>query len=125
MRLLPDHWLKLCSPGCLFMDAEFAETQCLDCSVEWLKKVIFARLSPDVLEAAIAERLGYNVEFSSALLGDFGIDNGIDGGIDIIRWLGVEANLDGGKILAAVDGVGASRVLGSFCARFRWGSGMM
>jgi hypothetical protein len=113
MHLLSDYWLKLRSPGGLFMDTSVLETQGLNSSVEWINEVILARLSPDVFKTAIAEFFGYNVDFGSALLGEFGVDNVFDSGFDIVRQLSVEADLDSRKILAAVDGVAVRRALGS------------
>jgi hypothetical protein len=123
MRLRGDHWLKLPSPVGFFMGTEVLETQGLEGSVEWINKVILASLSPDILEAAVAEFLGYDAEVRSALLGDFGGDNAVDSGLDVVRRLSVHVDLDGRKILVAVDGGGVRRALGSFCPRFRWGYG--
>lgn len=107
------------------MDTKVVETQGLDGSVEWVKNVIFARLSPDIFEAAIVEYLGYDMEFGSALLEDFGIDDAFNSGFDVVRRLRVEANSDSCKILVAVDGVGISRALGLVCPRFRRDIGSM
>ena len=95
------------------MDTNVLETQGLNSSMEWINEVIFTRLSSDVFEAAVAEFFGHNVEFGSALLGDFGVDDVFDGGFDIFRWLSMEADLDGRNILAAVDGVAVRKALGS------------
>ena len=95
------------------MHTNVLETQGLNSSVEWINEVIFARLSPNIFEAAVAEFFSHNVEFGSALLGEFGVDNVVDGGFDVVRRLSVEADLDGRKILAAVDGFGVGRALGS------------
>ncbi|KAF9728548.1 hypothetical protein PMIN01_13376 [Paraphaeosphaeria minitans] len=115
--------LKLPSPVGFFMGTEALEAQSLEGSVDWINNVILVSLSPDVFEAAVAEFLGYDVEFGSALLGDFGIDNALDSGLDVIRWLSVHVDLGGRKILVAVDGSGVRRALGSLCPRFRWGYG--
>jgi hypothetical protein len=123
MRLLGSDWLKLPSPVGFFMGTEVLETQSLEGSVEWINKVILASLSPDIFEAAVAEFLGYDAELGSALLGDFGVDNAVDSGLDVVRWLSMHVDLDGRKILVPVDGGGVRRALGSFCSRFRWGYG--
>lgn len=91
--------------------------------MEWIKKVIFARLSSDIVEAAVAELLGYDADFGSAPLGDFGIDNAVNNDLDIVKRLSVDVDLKVRKILVAVDGGGIRRALGSSCVRFSWGYG--
>ncbi|PVH99919.1 hypothetical protein DM02DRAFT_614668 [Periconia macrospinosa] len=117
MRLLGGHWLQLTSLVGLFVGTEVLETQSLEGSVEWINKVILASLSLDIFEAAVAEFLGYNAEFRLALLGDFGLDNTVDSGLDIVRWLSMHVDLDSRKILVPVHGGGVRRALGSFCPR--------
>lgn len=67
--------------------------------------------------------MGYDAEFGSALFGDIGGDNAVDSGLDVVRRLSVHVDLDGRKILVAVDGGGIGRALGAFRSRFRWGHG--
>jgi hypothetical protein len=86
-------------------------------------KVILARLSPDIFEAAVTEFLGYDAEFGSALLGNFGADNAADSGFDVVRRLSVDVDLTALKMFVAVEGVGVRRALGSDCVRFRWDYG--
>ena len=75
------------------MDTELLKTQGLDGSVKWINEVIFARLSPDVFEAAVTEFFSYDVKFGSALLGKFCVDDAFDSSLDVVGWLSVKADL--------------------------------
>lgn len=123
MLLLVDHWLELFSQLGFFMETQVLKTQGFEGGVEWVDKVIFARLGPKIFEAAVVECLGYDPEFGSALLGDFGVDNALDSSLNVVRRLRVYADLDGRKMLVAVEGGGAGRALGSNCVSFRMGYG--
>jgi hypothetical protein len=123
MWLLLDRWFELLSPVGLFMNTEVLDTQSLEGSVEWINKVILARLSPDIFEAIVEEFLAYNAEFGSALLGEFGVDNTVHGSFDAVRRLRVDVDLDSLQMFVAVESVGVRRALGSVCPRFRWDYG--
>lgn len=87
--------------------------------MEWINEVIFASLSPNIFEAAVAEFLGYDNEFDLALVGDRAINNAVNSGFNAVRRLSVDVDLGGCKMLVAVDGGGVRGALGSVCPRFR------
>ena len=107
MRLLPDYWLKLRSPSGLFVDTNVLETQGLNSSVERIK------LSPDIFETADTEFFSHNIKFSSALLGELGIENTFDGNFNIIRRLSIKADLNNREILATINSIDIRGALGS------------
>ena len=58
-----------------------------------------------------------------AILGGFNIDNIVDSGLDVLRWIGVNVDVGVLKVLVAIVSAGVQRALGSDRVRFRWDYG--
>ena len=88
--------------------------------MKWLKEVILAPLSPNIIKASIAEFFGHNVQFGLALFRMNDINNAFDSGFDIVGRLNMKVYHGGLKILVTVGSVAIRRALTSVCPRLRW-----
>lgn len=79
---------------------------------EIVDEVVFANRSPDCIQTALVECLGYSLELILALLGEFGFDDGVESFLDILGRIGVDVDRCILKMGEAVVGSGVGRGLG-------------